>query len=77
MWYGTQFPERRRFGRREASFVEMWNGPQRVFFWTEQEDPPALRGLTSYVVARRGGKTIFSNRPDSCLRSRHLQPRDD
>ncbi|MGD0414823.1 MAG: glycosyltransferase family 39 protein [Terriglobales bacterium] len=63
MWYGTQFPGAPRVFETQASFVEMWNGPQRVFFWTDQEDPVALRGLTSYVVARRGGKTIFANQP--------------
>ena len=63
MWYGTQFPGAPRVFETQASFLEMWNGPQRVFFWTDQEDPVALRGLTSYVVARRGGKTIFSNQP--------------
>jgi hypothetical protein len=41
----------------------MWKGPQRIFFWTDGDDPVALRGLTSYVVARRGGKTIFANQP--------------
>ncbi|MGD0792721.1 MAG: glycosyltransferase family 39 protein [Terriglobales bacterium] len=63
MWYGTQFPGAPRVFETQASFVEMWNGPQRVFLWAEQDDPPALRGLTSYVVARRGGKTIFANHP--------------
>jgi 4-amino-4-deoxy-L-arabinose transferase-like glycosyltransferase len=61
MWYGTQFPGAPRVWETQASFVEMWTGPQRVFFWTDRDDPPALRGLTSYVVAQRGGKTIFSN----------------
>jgi 4-amino-4-deoxy-L-arabinose transferase-like glycosyltransferase len=65
MWYGTQFPGAPRVFETQASFLEMWNGPQRAFFWTDQEDPAALRGLTSYVVARRGGKTIFANRPMS------------
>jgi hypothetical protein len=41
----------------------MWNGPQRVFLWAEEDDPPALRGLKKYMVARRGGKIIFSNQP--------------
>ncbi len=63
MWYGTQFPGAPRVFETQASFVEMWNGPQRVFSWAEEDDPPALRGLTSYVVARRGGKTIFANHP--------------
>jgi hypothetical protein len=63
MWYGTQFPGAPRVFETQASFVEMWNGPQRVFLWAEEDEPPALRGLASYVVARRGGKIIFSNRP--------------
>ncbi len=64
MWYGTQFPGAPRVFETQASFVEMWNGPQRVFLWAEEDEPPALRGLTSYVVARRGGKVIFSNQPN-------------
>src|SRR6266852_5579762 len=63
MWYGTQFPGAPRVFETQASFVEMWNGPQRVFLWAEEEDPVALQGLTNYVVARRGGKIIFSNQP--------------
>jgi hypothetical protein len=63
MWYGTQFPGAPQVWETQASFAEMWAGPHRVFFWTDRDDPPALHGLTSYVIARRGGKTIFSNRP--------------
>jgi 4-amino-4-deoxy-L-arabinose transferase-like glycosyltransferase len=63
MWYGTQFPGAPRVFETQASFVEMWKGPQRVFLWAEEDDPPALHGMTSYVVARRGGKIIFSNQP--------------
>jgi 4-amino-4-deoxy-L-arabinose transferase-like glycosyltransferase len=68
MWFGTQFPGAPRVWETQASFVEMWNGPQRVFLWAEEDDPPALRGLTRYVVARRGGKTIFSNHPSADAR---------
>ena len=64
MWYGTQFPGAPRVFETQASFVEMWNGPHRVFLWAEEEDPPALNGLPKYEVARRGGKIIFSNRPN-------------
>jgi len=63
MWYGTQFPGAPRVFETQASFVEMWNGPHRIFLWAEEDDPPALRGLTRYEVARRGGKIIFSNQP--------------
>jgi 4-amino-4-deoxy-L-arabinose transferase-like glycosyltransferase len=63
MWYGTQFPGAPRVWETEQSFVEMWHSSERVFLWTDQEDPEALRGLASFVIARRGGKTIFSNQP--------------
>ena len=63
MWYGTQFPGAPRVFETQASFIEMWKGPQRVFLWAEEDEPPALRGLTKYVVAQRGGKIIFSNQP--------------
>ena len=59
MWYGTQFPGAPRVFETQASFVEMWKGPQRVFLWAEEDEPPALQGLTRYVVARGGGKIIF------------------
>jgi len=63
MWYGTQFPGAPRVFETQASFVEMWKGPQRVFLWAEEDEPPALQGLARYVVARRGGKIIFANQP--------------
>jgi len=65
MWYGTQFPGAPRVFETQASFDAMWHGPQRVFLWAEEDEPPALRGLTRYVVARRGGKIIFSNQPST------------
>jgi 4-amino-4-deoxy-L-arabinose transferase-like glycosyltransferase len=64
MWYGTQFPGAPRVFETQASFVEMWKGAHRIFLWAEEEDPPALQGLTRYIVARRGGKIIFSNQPN-------------
>jgi hypothetical protein len=65
MWFGTQFPGAPRVFETQASFLEMWKGRQRVFLWAEEEDPPALQGLTRYEIARRGGKIIFSNEPPS------------
>jgi hypothetical protein len=63
MWYGTQFPGAPKVWETKESLVQMWNGPQRVFLWTDQEDPEVLRGLTGFVIARRGGKTVLSNQP--------------
>lgn len=68
MWYGSQFPDAPPVFETEASFVAMWNGSKRVFLWTDQDNPPALKGLTSYVIAQRGGKTIYSNRPNAAMR---------
>ena len=59
MWYGTQFPDAPRVWETQASFVSRGMVPQRVFLWTEQDDPPAFHGLTDYVIARRGGKIIY------------------
>ncbi|HTR26094.1 MAG TPA: glycosyltransferase family 39 protein [Terriglobales bacterium] len=65
MWYGAQFPDAPPVWETQDSFVNLWNGAGRVFLWTDQDDPAALRGLISYVIARRGGKTIYSNRQNS------------
>ena len=62
MWYGAQFPDAPPMWETPSSFAEMWNGPGRVFLWSDQDDPQVLNGKTSYVIARRGGKTIYSNR---------------
>jgi 4-amino-4-deoxy-L-arabinose transferase-like glycosyltransferase len=65
MWYGAQFPDAPPVWETQDSFMKLWDGPRRVFLWTDQDDPAALHGLTSFVIARRGGKTIYSNRPNA------------
>ncbi len=62
MWYGAQFPDAPRVWETQASFAAMWQGPQRVFLWAEQEDPKELVGMPRYVLAREGGKIVFTNR---------------
>jgi hypothetical protein len=64
MWYGAQFPDAPRVWETQASFTAMWQGPQRVFFWAEDENPQELTGMPRYVLARGGGKIIFTNRVD-------------
>jgi hypothetical protein len=63
MWYGAQFPDAPRVWETLESFKLLWQGPQRVFLWAEDEHPQSLRGLESYELARREGKIIFTNRP--------------
>ncbi len=65
MWYGTQFPGAPKVWETEDSFAQIWNSRQRVFLWSDQDHPTALHGLSSFVIAKRGGKTIFSNQPAS------------
>jgi 4-amino-4-deoxy-L-arabinose transferase-like glycosyltransferase len=62
LWYGTQFPDAPRVWETQASFDALWSGPDRVFLWTDQEDPKELHGASRYVLARSGGKAILSNR---------------
>ena len=36
--------------------------PVRVFLWTDQDEPRSLEGMPRYLLARSGGKSIFTNR---------------
>ncbi len=62
MWYGSKFPDAPRVFETPESFKALWESPQRVFLWAEEDNPGELRGLTYYELARRGGKIIFTNR---------------
>jgi len=62
MWYGAQFPDAPHIWETPSSFLNLWQGPVRVFLWTEQENPHELSGLDVHEVARSGGKFIYSNR---------------
>jgi len=65
MWYGSKFPDAPRVFETPATFKLLWDGPQRVFLWAEEDNPKELRGLAFYELARRGGKIIFTNQPFS------------
>ena len=62
LWYGSQFPDAPHVFETSDSFAQLWNGTAQVFLWTDQENPPELRGFTSYLLARNGGKSILTNR---------------
>lgn len=63
MWYGSKFPDAPHVWQTPESFARLWDGPTRVFLWTDQEMPAELQGKTPYVLAHSGGKTIFVNQP--------------
>ena len=62
LWYGAKFPDAPRVFETQASFNQLWISPGTTFLWTDQDTPKALAGLPHYLLARRGGKSIFSNR---------------
>jgi 4-amino-4-deoxy-L-arabinose transferase-like glycosyltransferase len=63
MWYGSKFPDAPQVWETADSFAQSWGGSKRVFLWSDQEAPAVLNGKAAYVVARSGGKTIFTNQP--------------
>jgi 4-amino-4-deoxy-L-arabinose transferase-like glycosyltransferase len=62
LWFGAKFPDSPKIFETPQSVAEMWTGPQRVFVWTDQDDPKELQGLKTFLLARRGGKAIYTNR---------------
>ena len=62
LWYGSKFPDAPRVFETQASFDRLWVSPGTAFLWTDQEIPKELAGLPHYLLARSGGKSIFTNR---------------
>ena len=63
MYYGSLFPDAPKIFDNDASFAALWQGPQRVFLWVEEDKVPAVvRQSGSYQLARSGGKLILMNR---------------
>jgi 4-amino-4-deoxy-L-arabinose transferase-like glycosyltransferase len=67
LWFGSYFPGAPKVFENNASFKELWNGPHRVFLFTE--DFLAKKALADidqgkvFVFARQGGKVVLSNQP--------------
>jgi len=62
LWYGEKFPDAPHVFETPQSFAVLWSGQARVFLWTDQEDPKELAGMPHFLLARSGGKAIFTNR---------------
>jgi 4-amino-4-deoxy-L-arabinose transferase-like glycosyltransferase len=70
LWYGSFYPDAPQIFHDNASFKELWNGPSRVYLWTEEDRRgAALEGIdpdTVHELAHSGGKVILTNRePDN------------
>jgi 4-amino-4-deoxy-L-arabinose transferase-like glycosyltransferase len=62
LWFGEKFPDAPHVFETPQSFALLWSGPIRVFLWTDQDDPKELLGMPHFLLARSGGKAIFTNR---------------
>lgn len=62
LWYGAKFPDAPHIFETPQSIAAKWNSNSQIFVWTDQAEPPDLHGLKTYLVARSGGKSIFTNR---------------
>ena len=62
LWFGEKFPDAPHVFETPESFAILWSGPDRVFLWTDQDDPKELLGMQHFLLARSGGKAIFTNR---------------
>jgi 4-amino-4-deoxy-L-arabinose transferase-like glycosyltransferase len=62
LWYGAKFPDAPHVFETPESFAALWHGSARVFLWTDQDDPKELGGMPHFLLARSGGKSIFTNR---------------
>jgi 4-amino-4-deoxy-L-arabinose transferase-like glycosyltransferase len=67
LWYGSFFPGAPQVFENNASFKQLWNGPHRVFLFTEgflaNQAFADIDHSKIFVFARQGGKLVFSNRP--------------
>ena len=62
LWYGEKFPDAPHVFETPQLFAVLWSGPACVFLWTDQEDPKELAGMQRFLLARSGGKAVFTNR---------------
>ena len=62
LWYGAKFPDAPNVFETPSSLARLWMTPTTVFMWTDQDQPTVLVGLPHYLLARSGGKSIFTNK---------------
>lgn len=66
LWYGSKYyPDAPPIHLDNSSFLELWNSPQRVFFYSEENDLRAFLernpGFEYRVLAESGGRKILVN----------------
>jgi 4-amino-4-deoxy-L-arabinose transferase-like glycosyltransferase len=65
LWFGSFFADAPKVFEDDASFARLWNGPDRVYFFSEESQvEDGLRGIDPkrvFVFARSGGKVVLTN----------------
>lgn len=61
LWYGSTFKDAPQIFDDDEAFQTLWNGPQRVFLWTELGKVPSVEAPV-YVIAQSGGREVVTNR---------------
>jgi hypothetical protein len=61
LWYGSFFPDAPQIFYDDRTFPALWNSPQRVFLWAEEDKIPFLIKEKYEVIAHSGGKLLLSN----------------
>ncbi len=62
LWYGAKFPDAPHVFETPESLAQLWDSPTTVFLWTDQDNPKELTSLSHFLLARIGGKSIYTNR---------------
>jgi 4-amino-4-deoxy-L-arabinose transferase-like glycosyltransferase len=60
LWYGSFWPDSPHIWETDSTLAAQWEGPRRIFVWTEPGKLAPMPG-PMYVVAQSGGKQIVSN----------------
>ena len=61
LWYGSFFPDAPKIFDNDASFSQLWNGPERVFLLSPKMDVPRV-AASGLLIGESGGKVVLSNR---------------
>jgi hypothetical protein len=66
LWFGSLFPDCPKVFEDDASFARLWLGPGRVFLFVPNDrniEKVKSLGASYYLVARAGGKSVYTNQP--------------
>jgi hypothetical protein len=67
LWYGSLFPDAPPVFLDDEQFAQKWRAPARVYFVTGDEKKKGYLEKVGafYLLAKAGGKFVFSNRPSN------------